>query len=268
LVRRKERRCTSPNMKNMDLGRSIDRENVIPLYHQIKESIKGKILDEELKPGEQIPSEAELCSIYKVSRGTVRNAINDLVTDGILYREHGRGTFVAKPKIEQSLVNFYTFFGDMPKQGYRPSKRLIKMVVEPAYRSVARSLSIKNGTSVIHARILKEVNNEPFLLESLYVSYELCPKLLDADIETVRLYDFIDEEGITLYKSAESFEPILIDEFTSEILGVPVGAPGLAVERIVYAIGDLPVVLHRGVVRGDRCKYHVELFRAKDEMRK
>ncbi|MBI3962513.1 MAG: GntR family transcriptional regulator, partial [Deinococcus sp.] len=89
------------------------RDSVIPLYYQLKELLRERIEAGEWEPGNQIPTEEELCERYKVSRITVREAIQGLVSEGLLYRQQGRGTFVAKAKIQQGLQRLTSFTEDM-----------------------------------------------------------------------------------------------------------------------------------------------------------
>jgi GntR family transcriptional regulator len=91
----------------------INRHSPLPLYHQLYEIVRQGILDGEWRPGDVLPPESELIAHYQVSRTTVRQVLDMLVNEGLIYRQRGRGTSVAHPTIEQSLVRIISFTEDM-----------------------------------------------------------------------------------------------------------------------------------------------------------
>jgi GntR family transcriptional regulator len=97
------------------------KQNGIPLYHQLKEIFTDKIANGEWKPGETIPNELQLCEQYGISRGPVRQALDQLVREGLLSRKQGKGTVVLPPKIEPQLGAFYSFTTLIQQRGMRPS---------------------------------------------------------------------------------------------------------------------------------------------------
>ncbi len=101
--------------------RTIYRNSPVPRYHQLKEILREKVSTEEWKPGDLIPSERELSETYSISRMTARQAITDLVNEGLFYREQGRGTFVADNRITQQLLQLTGFTKDIQARGQRPS---------------------------------------------------------------------------------------------------------------------------------------------------
>ena len=101
--------------------RTIYRNSPVPRYHQLKEILREKVSTEEWKPGDLIPSERELSETYSISRMTARQAITDLVNEGLFYREQGRGTFVADNRITQQLLQLTGFTEDIQARGQRPS---------------------------------------------------------------------------------------------------------------------------------------------------
>lgn len=110
----------------------LEKNSHIPIYIQIEEIIKQRIYLEEYKIGETIPSERELSAQFDVSRMTVRQSITNLVNSGLLYREKGRGTYVANPKLEQPLKGLTSFTEDMRARGMEPSSKVLRF--EKLYR--------------------------------------------------------------------------------------------------------------------------------------
>src|SRR5690554_3165280 len=99
------------------LHESIDRESFVPYYHQIKVIIGDRIRRGDLRPDDPLPSEHDLARAFNISRATVRKALADLAAEGLTYSVQGKGNFVAKPKLEQSLFRFYSLGRDLPVRG-------------------------------------------------------------------------------------------------------------------------------------------------------
>ncbi|MFC6600901.1 GntR family transcriptional regulator [Ectobacillus funiculus] len=114
------------------------------MYYQLEEQIKKQIESGELQPGDMLPSEREYAELINVSRMTVRQAMNNLVDGGYLYRQKGRGTFVAEKKVEQELGSLTSFTEDMKARGLVPSSKLLSFEIIPAPEKIANQLQIKN----------------------------------------------------------------------------------------------------------------------------
>ncbi|HKT37081.1 MAG TPA: GntR family transcriptional regulator, partial [Ktedonobacterales bacterium] len=110
----------------------IHRNSPIPIYHQLKEILIRKIRTGEWVPGALIPSERELCETYGISRMTARQAITDLVNEGVCYREQGRGTFVSPRKIQQQLQHLSGFTDDIRARGQLPGTKVLVSAMRPA----------------------------------------------------------------------------------------------------------------------------------------
>jgi len=238
----------------------LDEKSFVPLYYQLTEELRKNIENGEWPPNSLIPSETELCEKYKVSRGTVRQALSQLVQEGLLYRKQGKGTFVAEPKITQQLNRFYSFAQDMREKGLRPSSLLLQKekILPDSY--IKNILGLKEEEMVYKIMRLRLADEEPLILETSYLVEELFPDLDKEDVEKVSLYDIILKKyRIKITRAKETFEPILIDEFEAKKLKIPVGSPALLVKRVTYTAG-IPFEFRKSVVRGDKCSYSVELI--------
>lgn len=243
------------------MERKIEHDSFIPLYHQLKEILKEKIESGDWTSGDKIPSEYELCGQYDVSRNTVKKALDDLVQDGMLRRIQGKGTFVSKPKFEQSLSGFYSFSRVMREKGMNPKDLVISIKDKLAKPSVARQLQIKEDDPVIELRRLRCANEEPIILETSYMPKTVVPALSQAKLETSSLYDYLEQElGIVVTSAKEIFEPVLVRDYESDYLEVEEGFPALLLDRIAYNSGEKPVEFCRSIVRGDRCRFYTELI--------
>src|SRR5512146_1312773 len=137
------------------------RTDGVPVYIQIRESLRAEITRGDLKRGEQLPSENELAAKYSVSRMTIRESIEDLVDEGLLYRRHGVGTFVAYPHLQRDHTRLTSFFDKAESEGVQVKARLLKLEVIPARPKVAEALDIPVDSPVIRVKTLRFANNVP-----------------------------------------------------------------------------------------------------------
>jgi len=239
----------------------LDPTSVIPLYHQLKELIMESIESGKWKPGDMIPSENQFQTEYNVSRNTVKRALDDLVQEGLLYRVQGKGTFVALPKIEQSISGFYSFSKVLREKGYEPKDIILSFQHLPAKPSVARRLQLEEGDRVVELKRLRCARDEPIILETSYIPAKLTPGISQEMLENSSLYDLLQSRfGIYVVKAKEIFEPVLIRNYESEYLQVEEGYPALLLERIAYDSEGRLVEFCRSVVRGDKCRFYTELL--------
>lgn len=241
----------------------LQADSKIPLYVQIKEIIAEDIRTGNLQPGQSIPPESVLSEQYAVSRATVRQAVTELVHLGLLVRQQGRGTFVNKPKIETRLRNLYSFSQDMIERGARPESRVIEFEIVLPKPAVKEKLDLGEGELVVKLVRLRLVDDELIMLETTFVPHRHFSRLTQEEVQNHKsLYSLFEEKyDIKMDHVVDYFEPILVDDFSSKMLEVPVGAPALYIERIGYMDKDVRVELSQSIVRGDRCRYFVELFR-------
>lgn len=237
-------------------------EGRVPLYHQLKDFLRDKIESGEWQPGQRIPPERELCGAFNVSRATTTQALNDLERMGLVERRQGKGTFVARPKLVQSLLGFYTFTEGTLAGGLKPIIRILSIeVVAPAARH-AKMLGISPSAKVIRIERLRLVNGEPVLLDECFIPYALCPALIHEDLESSFLHDVLsDKYGIRMVEQEKWVEPVVLDDYEAGLLRTKRGALGLLVERVAYTEGKKPMEFRKMLVPGHRCKYVVEVTR-------
>ena len=178
---------------------SINFDSYIPYYIQLIEALKAKISRGEWKPGDKIPSEPELCVYYGVSRTVVRQALREIELDGLILRKKGKGTFIAEPKINESLVEKLTgFYQDMLERGHRTVTQVLKHEIEPCTAKIARDLHIAPGTSVFCIERLRFVDGVPIVLVTTYIPVSLCPQLADQDLSNQSLYQILERFGLVI----------------------------------------------------------------------
>lgn len=247
--------------KNSMKVRVIDRNSPVPYYIQLKDTIREKIERGEWKPGDQIPSEPELCETFDVSRTVIRQALKDLEYGGLIIREKGKGTFVAEPKISESLVQKLTgFYQDMEERGHRPVSKVLKQEVVPANRKVASFLALEEGALVIEIQRVRYVQNDPIVLVTTYLPYNSCSKLLQADLTLQSLYRFIEKEcGLMIARGHRFIEAVAANEVEANYLGVEQGTPLILLDSVSYLADGTPIEYYHAVHRGDRSRFEVTL---------
>ncbi len=231
-----------------------------PLYLQLKELLRERITSGQLKPGDLLPSERQLQEEFKLSRTTVRLALDDLMKEGFLSRYQGRGTVVAPPKIEQGLQGFYSFTDAMQAKGLVPKSKVISLELEPASAFAQARLELPPGSQVYKLTRLRLASDEPMMFEISYIPHHLAPGLAAAALESTPLYQLLETEyRVVPYAAKEWFEPVLITAAEAHWLDVPVGSPALLLERLTYDHRLQPIEVCKSIVRGDRCRYFVNL---------
>ncbi|MBY6052247.1 GntR family transcriptional regulator [Cytobacillus firmus] len=240
----------------------IDKQSPIPIYHQLEEYIKQLIENGKLKPDEAIPSEREYSEQYQISRMTVRQALNNLVNDGYLYRQKGRGTFVNKQKVEQKLQGLTSFTEDMKERGMVPSSRLISFEIIPAEPQLAKKLDIKENTPVYEIKRVRMADSLPMALETTYLPANLV-KGLTEEIINKSLYQYIEEKlSLTIREATQQIEASIAKETEVNHLQVDPGSPVLLIARTSFLEDGTPFELVKSAYRADRYKFVHTMQRA------
>jgi GntR family transcriptional regulator len=239
----------------------ISKTEGIPRYIQIRQSLHDDIVNQVLIPGQKLPSEEELGEIFGVSRMTVRQGISDLIDEGLLYRRHGVGTFVAQPHIDRDHTRLSNFVEMARKEGIDLVVHLLKAEIVPAKLKVAHSLSLEEGELVIQVKTLRHTGGLPITVHDTYVPYKLFPLLLREDLEANHLWDIFESYGHPVKRAVQVIEARQADEEIASLLEVEEGAPILYKERIVFLDDGTPVDFTYCFNRGDRYRLTVVLDR-------
>ncbi len=239
---------------------ALDFSGTIPLHHQLTEALREKIMSGELRPGEHLPSERELCTDLGLSRGTVRQSLSSLVTEGLAYTQRGRGNFVASHKIEQALLSFPSMVLDLQRGSHRVATRPLGVEIVPSSAKIARKLSVEEGATVIKIQRLRLLDDEPFLLTTSIVPEPVCPQLASDDHELRTAYELLQQKyGIPILRVKSTLETTLLDSFEADLLSVQSALPAFHLERIAFTTQDVPIVFTTHIIRGDRCRFSFEL---------
>lgn len=234
-----------------------------PLYLQIKALLEKSLEVREWRPGEAIPSEIELASRYRVSQGTVRKAIDALAADNLVVRRQGKGTFVATHTEERvSVPRFLRIRRDDGVDEY-PGSRLVDVRRAKAGADIARELELKPGEPVLVLRRVLEFGGAPVVLDEITLPAALFRGLTKARYDAYRgsMYGFFESQfGVRMLRAQERIRAVAADAAAADVLGVAVGAPLLAVDRVTLTYGDRPVEVRRGLCVTHAHHYLNELY--------
>lgn len=213
----------------------------------------------ELGPGAAIPSERELMATYGVSRATVRKAIDVLVSDGLLHRVHGKGTFVATPRLE-SRLHLASFSQDMRRRGLEPSTRLLSVEPDEPPTEVANALGLDGDGTAWRVDRVRLADGEPIALEHGWYPRSLLPGLDRHDLGGSLYELFADVYDLPIDAAEQTLWGETADAATARRLGAPVHTPLLVFRRVSCSAGrPLEHVVSR--YRGDRYQLHMSLGR-------
>jgi GntR family transcriptional regulator len=249
---------------------------------QKRERIRGHLLDlvEEYGPGRAIPGERQLSQELSVSRPTLRSVVDDLVRDGLLSREHGRGVFVAKAKVAQRLGTPATRAGQDGQDGQdghggRPlaiggvdgvwTSRMVDFQNVAAGARIGRRLQVSPAAHVLRITRLRLADGDPMSVDTLHVPADLVPGLVSQDLEDGSFYQILGRRyGVRLATATQIIEPTVVDEAEAELLEVPVHTPALLFERATTDADGRIVEFTHSVYRGDRYRILTQLSLASD----
>ena len=210
----------------------------IPKYFQIAQDLMMMIASGELQPHDKLPTEEMLCAQYDVSRGTVRQAIQQLDSEGLIRRERGNGTFVMSKVGGSSLFSLEPFSEALRRQGREPSTRLLTAVTLPASAEVAAKLQLPKNESVIQITRLRLADNQPIAHETRYLAEYLCPNLLSEELENSSLHSLlVNTFKIPLVKMTHTVEAgqLTSDHVTMfQTPNLKEGTAAFFVDRLTY----------------------------------
>ena len=241
---------------------AIYRNSPLPRYYQLKEIMRERVQSDEWKPGDLIPSERELSEKYGISRMTARQAITDLVNEGLFYREQGKGTFVSQRKITQQLIRLTGFTEDIKARGQKPGTKVLSAQMFPADETTAEKLRIDQGTLIFRLQRLRLADDKPLAIELSQTSFKDCERLLEEDLEQNSLYRLLETKyGIPLMEADQELEAGLAGTEEAQLLKISLGRPVLFTRRITYTERNQPIEYAKAVYCGNKYIFHTHLKR-------
>ncbi len=203
----------------------------LPQYRHIEQVLRERIA--ALKPGERLPSDAELCAEFGVSRMTARNAMQRLAEDGLIEREPGRGSFVSDPPAHRRADRLMTFTQEMARAGRVPSSRLLIRTVGPASAAEATSLGLEPNQPVVRLRRLRLADDQPIAVESTVLIGACADAVMSADLIHGSLHETLAGAGFVLRRGTGTVSAVSATDDDAELLATRVGVPLLVERRVI-----------------------------------
>lgn len=172
---------------------TLDRPSAIPLHEQIYQELRRLIVNQSLGQDQMLPREVDLAEFLDVSRGTVRQAVTRLASEGLVYRTSGRGTFVKAQRADYPLSRLIGFTEQMTSEGRRPSSRLIAVTEIDAHRGPAGVGFPSKVARLLRIERVRKTDAEPVALEELYLPYPRFAGLRDLDLNVTSVYSAMED---------------------------------------------------------------------------
>jgi GntR family transcriptional regulator len=232
------------------------------LYSRVETVLAGEISDGDLKVGDQLPTEDSLIARFGVSRITVRRAIQNLVSRGLIEIRRGKGTFVAAPKLTQDLKELSGFVEDMHALGRKPTARVIGKEIVTADATVAHQLALTKGERVVRIRRVRLADGVPLSFDETYLPLEIGKKIITNDLKIEPIFSLLERKyNVPLIEAEYTLDAVAADGEVAAALKVKQRSPIFRIERTSYSTGGRPVDYEKLHYRGDLVRFVTRLVR-------
>jgi GntR family transcriptional regulator len=246
----------------MHSTQNLDSLSPVPLYTQIRELLRERILRGDYRSHAQMPSENEMVRAFGVSRITVRQALTDLQKEGLIFKIHGKGTFVSKPKATQNLKRLEGFAEAMAGAGHVTFSRVLGHRVMRAGKLIADRLGISDRDDVTEIRRVRFLDREPISLDVTYVPVAIGERLVREDLPRRDVFAILENDyGIALGNADLCVDAMLADADAAAALNVEEGSPILRIERLTFTAEGAPLDFEFLYYRGDAFQYRLRVER-------
>ena len=244
-------------------GKQLNKNTPIPLYFQLEKLILDEIESGAYPPGSMIPTEKELSQMFDISRTTVRQAIAELVRKERLYRTKSKGTFVARPKIDQGFIHsILSYDDDVRSAGRKPSTEVLGMEVINLPQNIADQMDLAPGTKAVYLYRKRMVDNDPFVRVETYMPYAQCSFLLEHDMSEESLYHVLGtRENTHVVRIVRTCEVRVANTEDVNVLGMKRGQPIHFFTSVGYNSAGKIIEYSLARYRGDQSKFRVEISR-------
>lgn len=240
----------------------IDRRSPVPFYFQLKQLIRDEIAGERWLPGERIPSEHALCDHFAVSRTTVRQALAELESEGLLVKRKGRGTFVAEPRSSSwFLQSSHGFHDEATRAGHEVTSRVMRREVEPLPQWAALALDLPAGSNGVTLERVRYVDGELVMYVESHLLEALADVVLGTELETGSLYGALKaQHGLEVAGGRRVVEATTARDELASLLQIQPGAAVLQVQAVSWDANMRPFECYRAWHRSDRTTIEVQVL--------
>lgn len=234
--------------------------NNTPLYYQIYEYYKNKIIAEELSEGEALPPERNLSNFFNVSRSTIRQALKKLEEDNFIYKLPGSGTFVSHKTLKQELSSFYSFYEEVAKTGKRPSSKVLGFEKIPMDKKLSEIFKLSNNVEILLIKRLRLVDDEPLIYEETFIPLNRFENFNVEELNFVPMYSIFKEKyNVIFEKATESFSSLFLEnKVILNFLGYKKSSACMLIKRLTYELGEV-IEYTVSYAKGDKYEYKVTL---------
>lgn len=226
-----------------------------PLYQRVILDLEKLI--KKMKPNEKLPSERQLLVKYGVSRNTIRLALQNLEERGLIYRLHGKGTFVSSIYLDRpNIGGIYSFSEEVTREGQKATTQNQSLELVTPTRKIAEQLNLAENEQAYKLVRLRLANNEPRMFSTTYLPEKLFPKLKISDLKNKTLYGVLKEKYNQLSVIAfEDVQAVSLSKAESEYLAEKEGSPSLKIYRKTINDKNIPIEFTISLARGDKFIY-------------
>lgn len=235
--------------------KKLQSESSSPLYHQLMQRIADDIEKGTYPVGSRIPPEHELEDAYQVSRVTVRRALAELTSEGLLERKQGKGTFVSTPRISQDLKSIHSFHDSCKKNGVRAGTRVIHVKEIEADAADMQELNLREGDRVVETLRVRSADGEPVALERNHFSTVYA--YLENENLNGSLYNILRDYGVEPRQATHDISMTFATESQAKLLNVEAGSPLMRLREVVYDQKGRPLHNSLQLIRGDRFVFRI-----------
>lgn len=236
-----------------------DRSRPEPLWHQVTQTLSSNIEEGIWSAGDQLPGEAQLCKLLGVSRITIRHALQKLEDQGLVRKEHGRGTFVRSSRLVGGSESVTSFSREMRDLGRAPGSILLDTEVVMADARTASALELAEPREVLRIRRLRTGDGRPIGIQTAHILRDLVPGLDGTELAERSLYDLLEERfGLTAVEADEVYRVGTASAEEAALLDIEPGAPVFVVLRVASSERG-PFEFTTSTMRGDRYEIRTTL---------
>jgi len=242
---------------------AINKQSRIPYYFQLAEALRQQIKDAAGNSQTMsLPSENELAEKHRISRATVRHALDLLEREGLIYRAKGKGTFVARARAKYELTSLVPTTEDILRRGWKPGTKVLSLRRLNPLPSIAAALELNEGDEVFQIHRLRTADGEPICLQWSYIPVRLCPDLPEQDLSESLTHLLEEHYGIRLWTARSTLRARLVQPSEAKLLQIPKNSPVIYVEQNTFTPEGHAVEFLESVWRSDRYDFVVNLSRS------
>ncbi|MGO9862420.1 MAG: GntR family transcriptional regulator [Terriglobales bacterium] len=236
------------------------RRNGMPAYQKIQRALRHQIEAKQMKPGDAVSSERELAKMHGVSLMTARHALAGLEREGIVERRRGSGTFVAPPRIQFNKLMSYT--EQMASRGLPPTSKVIAAKIVEDEPEIAARLGLGASSRMVKIERVRLTADEPFALETCYLSATEFADLVDAPLARASLFSAVEHDyGVELAYADEEVDATFAEGHVAQLLNLKAGAALMRIRQVIYSSKTKPVMYVIGFYRSERHSLFIRRLR-------